>query len=65
MAKIKISDLPENTKISEEELKKVFGGFGIPSTQLFNASIQNSLSNHFQSSGLLGSGIENKRYFKL
>lgn len=65
MAKIKITDLPKNTKISEEELKKVFGGSRILSTQLSIASIQNSFSNSYQGSGLLESGIGKQRYFKL
>lgn len=65
MAKIKIIDLPEKTKISEEELKKVFGGSRILPTQLSIASIQNSLFNSYQGSGLLESGIGKQRYFKL
>ena len=36
MAKIKIKDLPKNMRISDEEMKKVAGGYG--STQQLGAT---------------------------
>lgn len=35
MVRIKITDLPQDTKISREEMKKVFGGAGKSLTQSY------------------------------